>query len=280
MATDPPRKLPALGLPDLLPEERRALARLVALVRRLRGPGGCAWDQEQTLESMTTQIVEEAYEVIDAIERSDVDAIQEELGDLLFLLLFAVDLGQAAGHFTLTELIDGHLAKMVRRHPHVFGEGASLDASESRRQWERIKQGERGKDGVLDRQVPGLPALSAAHRVQQKAAAVGFDWPDQGPVLRKIDEELAELRHELNAAQPDPTRVAGELGDLVFALVNLARWCDVDAERALRGTVARFVRRFGYIEERLAGRGQRPEDATLEEMDALWEEAKRKPEMR
>jgi MazG family protein len=227
---------------------------------------------------MTPYIIEEAYEVIDAIERDDSKALQEELGDLIFLLFFCAELGREEVRFTIDQLLDGNLRKMIARHPHVFGGAGRLKTDAAAQQWEEIKQQERGGGGSLvDGRLPHLPALTAAYRIQEKTAAVGFDWEEVGGILDKIEEEVGELRIEVKTAgragQPSAAMRA-ELGDLLFALVNLARFWRIDPESALRGTTARFMRRFRMIEERLAEIGKRPAEVGLAELDRLWEEAK------
>ena len=281
-APDPP-PLPELPAPD--PEEHAAFAALLGLVRRLRAPDGCPWDRDQTLHTMTPYIVEEAYEVIDAIERNDSPHLGEELGDLLFLLFFCAEIGREEGRFRIEEVLLGHVRKMIARHPHVFLNQSSLGAGKAAQQWEEIKQEEGGRRrSVVDGRLPSLPALTAAYRVQEKAAAVGFDWEEVAGALDKIEEEIAELRAALalggrgrQATAPSAAPGAAEreeIGDLLFSIVNVARRLRIDPEAALRGTTAKFMRRFRYVEERLAAAGTRPSESTLAEMDRLWEEAK------
>ncbi len=258
--------------------ERRAFSDLVAVCRRLRGPDGCPWDREQTLESMTPYLTEEAVESGEAIGSGDGSHIAEELGDLAFLALFCLELNGERGGPGLAEGLEQAAAKLIRRHPHVYGESAGIaDGEAAYRQWQEIKQGEKSADGgrasLLGEQPKGLPALVAAYRLQEKAGAVGFDWPDLSGPLQKLREELGEIEQELGR---DADRaVAREIGDLLFAVVNLARHLSIDPERELRAASHRFRDRFHHIERRLAEQGRRPSEATLEEMDALWEEAKR-----
>jgi tetrapyrrole methylase family protein/MazG family protein len=246
--------------------------------RRLRGPDGCPWDREQTLESMTPSLTEEAIESGEAIASGDRDAIAEELGDLGFLAIFCLELLAERGGPGLAAALDGAADKLIRRHPHVYGDATVKDGEAAYRQWQEIKQAERGdKTGtpasLLGEQPRGLPALVAAYRLQEKAGAVGFDWPDAGGALHKVREEIDEIAGEMRG---DTTpRLAHEVGDLLFAVVNLARKLGVDPERELRVAGHRFRDRFHHIERRLAERGSSPTRATLEEMDALWEEAKR-----
>jgi MazG family protein len=291
--TDELTPLPA-DLPAASPAEARAFARLLGLIRRLRGPQGCAWDRQQTLRTMTPYLIEETYEVVDAIERDADPDLREEIGDLIFLLFFCLEMAREEGRFAVEAALDDHIRKMIARHPHVFGDPSGLSAGGAAKQWEEIKQQEkRERRSVLDGRLPSLPALTAAYRVQEKAAAVGFDWQRVQQVLDKVEEEIAELRGVLAATPPADAdaslappsgqaaaasdhgrRLRAELGDLLFALVNVARFLAIDPEAALRATTARFTRRFRHIEERLAAGGRRPTEATLAEMDALWEEAK------
>jgi MazG family protein len=275
----------AIHIPDDLPAatdaEALAFSRVIGLIRRLRAPDGCPWDREQTLGSMTPYLIEETYEVVDAIERADDPDLREELGDLVFLLLFCMEIAREEGRFAPASALDHHVRKMIARHPHVFARTRELDSGGAARQWEEIKQREkRGRRSVLDGRLPALPALTGAFRVQEKASAVGFDWEQVGDVLDKVEEEIAELRAELErrdaaGTTPDTTRLREELGDVIFALVNVARFLSVDPEAALRGTTRRFIERFRHIEARLDASGRTPAQATLAEMDALWEEAKR-----
>ena len=257
--------------------ERKAFSDLVAVCRRLRGPDGCPWDREQTLESMTPYLVEEAVESGEAIGSGDVDHTVEELGDLGFLALFCLELSGEKGGPGIAEGFERAAAKLVRRHPHVYGENAGIASGDAAyRQWQEIKQGEKGgsesQASLLGEQPKGLPALVAAYRIQEKAGAVGFDWPDTSGPLAKVHEELGELEQELGR-DTDPA-LAREVGDLLFAVVNLARHLTIDPERELRAASHRFRERFQHIERRLDAQGRRPSDATLEELDALWEEAK------
>ena len=253
--------------------ERKAFEELVAVCRRLRGPGGCPWDQEQTLESMTPYLAEEAVESVEAIASGDLEHVAEELGDLSFLAVFCLELLGERGGPDLAAALERATAKLVRRHPHVFGDAQVKDGDHAYRQWQEIKRGEKGGAASLLGDLPkGLPALVAAFRVQEKAGAVGFDWPDRSGPLAKVREELDEIEQEL-AADTTPA-LAREIGDLLFAAVNLSRHLGVDPERELRAASHRFRDRFHHIERRLAENGRQPRDATLAEMDALWEEAK------
>lgn len=259
---------------DVTERERKAFADLVAVCRRLRGPDGCPWDREQTLETMTPYLTEEAAESGEAIAEGDPAAIAEELGDLAFLAVFCLELLGETKRIGIAEALERAAAKLIRRHPHVYGDARVEGGEAAYRQWQEIKKAEKGDRGtsLLGETPKGLPALVAAYRVQEKAGAVGFDWPDARGALAKIREEADEIEAEMGA-DTDRER-ASEVGDLLFAMVNLARHLGVDPERELRAATHRFRDRFQHIERRLAERGATPADATLEEMDALWEEAK------
>lgn len=246
--------------------------RLVEVMKRLLSPDGCPWDREQTLETLKPFLVEETYEVLDALEGGTPADHCEELGDLLMQIVFQAELRAAEGSFTIDDVVRSITDKLVRRHPHVFGD-RKLDTSEEvLRQWSELKEREKPRR-TLDGVPRAMPALARAQRLTERAADVGFDWPDaQGP-RTKIDEELAEL--DVARRAQDAQAIQREMGDLLFACVNLARKLGVDAEAALRGATDRFTRRFEYVEDRLRERGRTPRDATLAEMDALWEEAKR-----
>jgi tetrapyrrole methylase family protein/MazG family protein len=250
-------------------------SQLIALMKRLRAPDGCPWDREQTVQSLTPYLLEECHELLEALASGDRADICEEMGDLLFQIVFLAELFSEEGNFTIADVIGQLHAKMVRRHPHVFGEVEAKDTATVLSNWEKIKAGEKEKPrpSVLDGVPRTLPALSRALAIQWKAARVGFDWESADDVLAKIHEELHEIE-EAEAAH-DPLLTAGEFGDLLFALVNYARKRTIDPELALTGTIQKFVSRFGYIEHSLAAAGKKPEDASLEEMEALWCGAKR-----
>jgi len=253
------------------------VARLRAIMAALRDPArGCPWDLEQTFASIAPYTIEEAYEVADAIEREDWSELKGELGDLLFQSIFHAQMAQDAGLFDLDDVAETMSEKMLARHPHVFGsESREKSADQQSADWERIKARERaakGAQGVLDDVAVGLPALLRAHKLQKRAARVGFDWPETTQVLDKITEESREL---VEAAETLPQdKIEEELGDLLFVLANLARHLGVEPEAALRRTNQKFIRRFASIEHALAQQGRAPQDATLEEMDALWDAAK------
>ena len=251
-------------------------AELVQIMARLRGQNGCPWDREQTSESIKPYLVEETYEVLEAIDEEDSEKLKEELGDLMLQIVFHARMAEESGAFTVSHVLTAISDKLVRRHPHVFGDVKAETAQEVLFNWEQIKQTERrhekGQASLLDGVPREMPALLRAHRLQEKASRVGFDWNEAQEVLRKVEEELGELK----AAMRDQAveRVEAELGDLLFALVNLSRFLAVNPEEALRKTIARFIARFRYIEEELARRGRSLRQASLEEMDALWAEAK------
>lgn len=251
---------------------------LLGIMATLRDPRtGCPWDRQQDFHSIAPYTLEEAYEVADAIERGDTAALREELGDLLLQVVFHARIAEEQGLFDFDDVARAISDKLVRRHPHVFGDARFASLEEQKHDWEQRKSAERqakGADqGALQGVPAGLPALTRALKLQKRAAHVGFDWPDLQPVFAKVREELAELERELEAGAP--LRLSDELGDLLFAVINLARKLRVDPEQALRGTNRKFERRFQRVEHTLAGRGKRPEAASLEEMDAIWNQAKR-----
>jgi ATP diphosphatase len=252
--------------------------RLLEIMARLRDPeAGCPWDREQTFETIAPHTLEEAYEVADAIERGDMDALCDELGDLLFQVVFYCQMAKEAGRFDFGEVVEAICGKMIRRHPHVFGDARVGTAEEQRSAWERHKAEERKarkSSGVLDGVARALPALMRAQKLQRRAAKVGFDWPDVSGTLNKVQEEAREIVQELEAKRLDHHCLTDEIGDLLFACVNLARFVGVDAETALSRANHKFERRFREIEAELAARGAHPETASLEQMDALWEQAK------
>ena len=261
--------------------EKRAFEDLVALVRRLRAPGGCPWDREQTFETLRPMIVEEAYEVVEAIEEGGRAKLPEELGDLLFQIVFASQMGEELGEFDAGDVVTAIHTKMVRRHPHVFGDAVIETADDVLKNWDDLKRGERAAAGVehpkgLLESVSGhLPALLEAHSLTDRASRVGFDWPSLEPVLAKLDEETGELRSEIDADERDAARVEAEVGDLLFAAVNVARHLGVDPETALKRANRKFRRRFAHVERRLEEQGSSTKEATLERMDELWDEATR-----
>lgn len=254
------------------------IERLLEIMARLRHPEeGCPWDRQQTFRSIAPYTVEEAYEVADAIERDDLAALEEELGDLLLQVVYHARMAEEAGRFRFADVARGIGDKLVARHPHVFGTAEIRDAEHQSRDWEARKAEERAGrevDGALDGVAAGLPSLTRADKLQKRAARVGFDWPELKPVFAKVWEELAELEHEVGSASPRE-RLEDELGDVLFAVANMARKLGVDPEQALRGTNRKFERRFRHVEARLKERGLKPEQVSLEEMDSYWDEAKR-----
>lgn len=250
---------------------------LAAVMRRLLAPGGCPWDREQTHQSLKPYLIEEAYEVIDAIDSGSDEHLAEELGDVLLQVVFHAELAERDGRFTIDDVVRGITEKLKRRHPHVFGD-VSVDGSDQvLRNWEQIKRQEKREKreggSVLDGLPRSLPALIRARRIQEKVSRVGFDWAKTEEVLMKIDEELGELK--LASLQNDKAAIEEELGDLLFSVANLARFVSVCPEDALSKTIDKFQRRFQYIERELPKRGKKLGEASLEEMDALWEEVKR-----
>jgi len=269
--------------PPLAQQEGRTFPRLVELMQRLLAPDGCPWDREQSMTSIRRYVIEEACEVVDAIDGGDRAELRAELGDLLLQVVFLGELGRAEGAFGPDDVVAAICDKLVRRHPHVFGDDRVEGSREVLRNWERIKaseqQGKKKEGGVLGGVPRSLPALTRAQRVGEKVARVGFDWPDARGSRTKVAEEVGELDHAI--ASGDKDRVEAELGDVLFALVNLARHVDVDAEGALRRTIDKFTRRFAHVEARVhETHGGWPTTAaddrlTLEELDGYWDEAKR-----
>ncbi len=257
----------------------RTFEDLLAIMDRLRDPGGCPWDREQTYATLRGYLVEECYEVVDALDRGDRGALREELGDLLFQIVFLSRLANEDGAFSAADVIEGIAAKMIRRHPHVFGDDTAADSAAVLKRWEEIKKDEKEASGdrasgasVLDSIPVALPALVTAHRLGTKAARVGFDWPDADGPAAKLDEEHGELRAAL--ASGDRSAIGEEIGDALFTLVMLARKLDLDAEAALARANAKFRDRFRKVEAELLRRGVPVEEAGLTLMDRLWEESK------
>ena len=267
----------------------RDIARLIEIMAALRTPvTGCPWDLEQNFGSIAPYTIEEAYEVVDAIARGDLEDLRDELGDLLLQVVFHARMAEEQGAFDFGGVVDAITSKMIRRHPHVFADADGKTTTAVKGMWEEIKAKERAdKSGGIDDAPPasaldgvpvGLPALTRALKLQQKAGRVGFDWNDPRAVLAKIREEADEIEAELDAADrltaAMKAKAAAEVGDLLFAVVNLARHLDADPEDILRATNRKFERRFGAIERALATKGKTPKDATLDEMDRLWDAAK------
>ena len=261
----------------------REMARLLEIMAALRTPGtGCPWDLEQTFATIAPYTLEEAYEVADAIARGDLADLRDELGDLLLQVVFHARMAEEQGSFDFGDVVEAITTKLVRRHPHVFGEAQGLSPKQVEGLWDRIKAEEKAEraasrsserpTGALAGVPVALPALTRALKLQAKAGRVGFDWNDPLAVLAKIREECDEIEAEIAAGRSD--RAAAEVGDLLFAAVNLARHLEVDPEATLRAANHKFERRFAAIERALAARGKRPQDSTLAEMDALWDDAK------
>lgn len=270
-------------------EPSRDIARLIEIMAALRTPGtGCPWDLAQNFQTIAPYTLEEAYEVADAIERRDLDDLKEELGDLLLQVVYHARMAEEAGAFSFGDVVEGVTAKMIRRHPHVFGDETARSPGAVDGIWAKIKaeekalkqgagNGEPAQPSVLSDIPAALPGLTRAIKLQDKAARVGFDWPGLIPVFDKVREELAELEE---VALPHPSEapavdaITEEFGDLLFVVANVARHLKIDPEAALRGANQKFIRRFSHIEQRLAGQGRAPAQSSLEEMDALWDEAK------
>ncbi|HEY6641181.1 nucleoside triphosphate pyrophosphohydrolase [Povalibacter sp.] len=254
------------------------ITRLLSIMARLRDPQrGCPWDLQQDFGTIAPYTIEEAYEVADAISRNDLPDLRDELGDLLFQVVFHSQLASEQGAFAFDDVVNAICDKMERRHPHVFGDVRIADAEQQTIAWEELKRRERAatSDSVLDDVPIALPALTRASKLGKRAAQVGFEWADIGGAVDKVQEEVEELRQEVTAGA-DPQRMAQEIGDLLFSLVNVCRYLKIDPENALRLTNAKFERRFRHVEQRLKTQGRTTEAATLEEMDVLWDEAKRK----
>lgn len=260
--------VPALG-------EGTSFEAFVEIVAHLRAPDGCPWDKEQTHASLRKHLLEESYEAIAAIDSGSFEAMREEFGDLILQAVLQAQIANDEGQFNINQVLHGIHSKIVRRHPHVFGD-LKLDGVDGvLANWEKLKEQERGKQkedkGILDGVPLALPALSQAQEYQDRAARVGFDWPEVDGVLDKIKEEIEEIKN----AETD-FELASEIGDLLFAIVNLARWKKVDAESVLRGTNTKFKRRFAYVEQGAKKQGRNLSDLTLDEMESLWQEAKRR----
>ncbi len=257
--------------------ETMPMQKLLTIMARLRHrEEGCPWDLEQTFETIAPYTVEEAYEVADAIQRNDLIDLRDELGDLLFQVVFHARMAEEEGAFVFEDVVEAICAKMIRRHPHIFGNAPPRTGAEQVEAWDAIKAQERaqkgGTSGLLDDIPHGMPALSRAVKLSRRAAGVGFVWPSVAEVLAKLDEEVEELKVEIAAS--DKARARDELGDVLFVVANIARTLDIDPEDALRQSNAKFERRFGYIETELRQRGRSPQSSDLTEMDELWNAAK------
>lgn len=268
------------------PSDRKSgesFTRLVEIISRLRAPGGCPWDREQTHESLKPMMLEEAYEVVEAIDEGDDEELKGELGDLLLQVVFHSQIATEENRFGVDDVVERVTSKMISRHPHVFGEEKAETSTEVLRNWEAIKEAELAAKGqaaedrsMLDSVSTKFPAVMEAFLMTTKVARVDFDWPDVPSVLEKLDEEVHELKQAIASEQSDHQEIAGEVGDLLFVAVNVARLLGVDPESALKSSNRKFRRRFRYIEDRLREQGRKPSDSDHTEMDALWDEAKQK----
>jgi nucleoside triphosphate diphosphatase len=250
--------------------------KLCDIVAKLRAPGGCPWDREQTHQSLLPALIEEAYEVAEAARATDDAHFREELGDLLLLIVMHAEIARKTGRFDIEEIIRDVSDKLVRRHPHVFGTSDARDSGAVLKQWEAIKRAEKKADSHYLASLPkALPALVRAQKAQSKVARVNFDWTEVGDVVAKVEEELRELKEAITSE--DQARIEDEIGDALFAVVNLARKCKIDAESALQSATDKFVTRFNRLEDELNARGKRLGDVDLAEMDVIWDEIKKTP---
>src|SRR6185369_16566861 len=271
-----------LGLPVPPSEPKlpaaQGFARLVEIMQRLRAPGGCPWDREQTFDTIKPYLLEETYEVLDSIDARDWDGLADELGDLMLQPVFFAQMAAEEGRFDIADSLHAINSKLVRRHPHVFADGDAKTSDDVLRRWDEIKAVEKESKGLARPQgllagVPrSLPALVEAQKIASKAAGAGFDWENVEQVFDKLREELGEI--DMARAGGNPAEIEDEIGDLLFVVVNIARFLKVDPEQALRKTNSKFRRRFGHVEEGLAARGQTPQQASIDEMEALWQAAK------
>ena len=255
----------------------KAFEKLVEIIARLRSENGCPWDRQQTHESLKENLLEETYEVIDAIDARDMDELRSELGDLMMQIVFHAQLADERGQFDIEDSINSIAEKLIRRHPHVFGDAEVASSEEVLHRWAEIKAKEKGyenRTSVLDGVPNTLPALARAMEISKRAVKTGFEWPNLDAVIEKLEEEVDELKHELGTGNRE--RIEEEIGDLLFTIVNIARWTKVDPEDALRTMTKRFSERFKQIEEVARAGGKPIEEMTIEEMDALWNRAKEK----
>ncbi|MBF0169592.1 MAG: nucleoside triphosphate pyrophosphohydrolase [Nitrospinae bacterium] len=253
-----------------------AFDRLVGVMARLRSPGGCPWDAEQTHESLKPYLLEETYEVLEAIDGGSMPTLRDELGDLILQVVFHAQLAHERGDFTAADVCHAISDKLIRRHPHVFGAAHAPTPGAVVTQWEKIKKTEEGhkeRTSALDGVPAAMPSLARAYKIGKKAARAGFDWANVDGAFEKVEEELAEFRAAF--AERDVKHMEEELGDLLFSLVNVARFMEVNPEEALRKTIGKFIRRFAHVEARIEASGKELGEATLAEMDALWDEAKK-----
>ena len=256
--------------------ESSAFQNLCGIVAKLRAPGGCPWDREQTNESLLPAVIEEAYEVVEAVHARDDAHFREELGDVLLLVVMHAEIAREAGRFNIDDILREISGKLVRRHPHVFGTSDALDTGAVLKQWEAIKREEKKADSHYLASLPkALPALMRAQKAQSKAARVNFDWTELRDVIAKVEEEVGEIQEAIGTENRG--RIEDEIGDLLFAVVNLARKCKIDAETALQKATDKFVTRFNRVEDELKARDKQLGNVGLEEMDAIWEEIKKTP---
>ena len=246
---------------------------LLEVLRRLRAPGGCPWDQEQTSQSLIPYLLEETYEIIEAIEEGDIETLKEELGDLTLHILFQAELARESGKFDISDSLKHISEKLIHRHPHVFDKQNGNVEGDLNMSWEKAKQKEKKRKNLLDGVPKKLPALTRARRIQEKAANVGFDWKKIQPVWGKVEEELEELREVVS--EKDPEKIKDEMGDVLFSLVNLSRFLEISPEDALRMTISKFENRFAKVEKELKKRGKEFSDSNLEEMDEIWNSVKK-----
>ncbi len=242
---------------------------LMEILEKLRAPGGCPWDQEQTSKSLIPFLLEETYEVIEAIEENDIETLKEELGDVTLHILFQAQIAKENNQFDIADSLENICRKLIERHPHVFNPDENVEQDGSIKNWEFQKQREKKRKNFLDGVPKNLPALTRAWRIQEKAASVGFDWPEIQPVWDKVNEELDELTQACENG--DFEEIKDEMGDVLFSIVNLGRFLNINAEEALRKTISKFETRFAGVEKRLKKKGKTLENSTLEEMDKLWE---------
>tara|TARA_Y100000588_G_scaffold89911_1_gene96497 strand:+ start:1408 stop:2202 length:795 start_codon:yes stop_codon:yes gene_type:complete len=250
---------------------------LLNIIKKLRSPEGCPWDRKQTPESLIPYLLEETYEVIEAIEEKNVETLKEELGDLMLHILFQSELANELGKFSIEDSLNNVSEKLIRRHPHVFEKNNDISKEDINKSWELSKQKEKSRINVLDGVPKVLPALVRASRIQEKAANVGFDWKELTPVINKLEEEILELKEAIELKKSE--NIKEEMGDVLFSIVNLSRFLDINAEDALRMTILKFESRFGQVEEELTRRGKSFSDSSLEEMDSIWNQIKKKARM-
>lgn len=252
-------------------DQKQNFERLVGVIKKLLDPGGCDWDREQTHESLVPYLLEETYEVIESIETGDMEALKEELGDLMLHVIFQAELAEREGHFTLSESLKGVSDKLVERHPHVFSD--AKNPKDEGMTWEQVKKKTKNRESVLDGVPKHLPSLTKARRIQEKASSVGFDWKEIEPVWAKVDEEIDELKSATD--ENDIEHIKEELGDVLFSLVNLARFLDIDPDASLRSTILKFENRFKKVEKVLSEKGKTVQESDLDEMDQIWNDIKK-----